>query len=194
MISSATPESTLTLSSLAAQPPAELLERAAIEQEVLALFDQFRDPLLRYVCACGFPVSDGEDLVQDVFLLLFQHLHRGGSRSNIQAWLFRVSHNLALKRRARRQREVARVDLDPHSAWFVIDPDDDPERRLIERERRCRIRSVLRALPERERQCLRLRGNGLRYRDIAKVLGISLGAVAKAMGRAVARVQHSDQR
>jgi RNA polymerase sigma-70 factor (ECF subfamily) len=194
VISSATPQSTLSLPSLAPNRPAEVLEQAALQQDVLVLFDRFRDPLLRYVCACGIAVGEGEDVVQEVFLLLFRHLLRGGSRSNLQGWLFRVAHNVALKRRARLRREAAQVQCDLHSALDVIDGGPNPELRLVDDERRHRLRSVLRALPQRERQCLHLRNDGLRYREIANVLGISLGAVAKLLTRAIGRLERADQR
>ena len=57
-------------------------------------------------------------------------------------------------------------------------------------EQRRRLRAVFRALPERDRQCLSLRAQGLRYREIAKALGISLGAVAKSLAHAVMRLSH----
>ena len=50
------------------------------------------------------------------------------------------------------------------------------------------MRAVLRAMPERDRQCVYLRAEGLRYREIANVLGMSLGGVAKSLARAIARL------
>lgn len=151
------------------------------------------DPLLRYVCAVGIPVGEGEDLIQEVFLALFRHLRRNGSRSNLQGWLFRVAHNLALKRRVRLRREHARRRSDVRPAMALIDPGDDPEARLLDHHRRKRLRSVFDALPERDQQCLHLRGSGLRYREIARVLDVSLGTVAKTLTRAVARLQRADE-
>jgi RNA polymerase sigma-70 factor (ECF subfamily) len=194
VISSATPQSTVNLPSLAPSRAAEVLEQTALQQDVLVLFDRFRDPLLRYVYTCGIAVDESEDVVQEVFLLLFRHLQRGGSRSNLQGWLFRVAHNLALKQRARLRREAARVQCDLHSALSVIDSGPDPELRLVDDERRRRLRSVVNALPQRERQCLHLRNDGLRYREIARVLGISLGAVAKLLARAIGRLERADPR
>jgi RNA polymerase sigma-70 factor (ECF subfamily) len=48
-----------------------------LEEEVTALFDQFRAPLLRYLHSFGLPSQDGEEVVQEVFLALFQHLREG---------------------------------------------------------------------------------------------------------------------
>jgi RNA polymerase sigma-70 factor (ECF subfamily) len=48
--------------------------------------------------------------------------------------------------------------------------------------------AVVRVLPETDRCCLLLRAEGLRYRDIARALGISLGAVSLSLGRSLARL------
>ena len=178
--------------------PFEAMPRATtsasdVETTVLLLFDARRDQLLRYVCAFGIGLSDGEDLIQDVFLALFTHLTRGGSRSNLQGWLFRVAHNLALKRLARRQRDRARRGSgDGAAVGEASDPSHDPEQQLAHDRRRERLVCVLEALPERDRRCLHLRGDGLRYRDIARILDISLGSVAKSLTRTMARLQRAD--
>jgi RNA polymerase sigma-70 factor (ECF subfamily) len=192
-LSASSSESTLGLATLVAVEPAPRATDSSIEHDVLALFDQFRDPLLRYVCAFGIPVGDGEDVVQDVFLALFSHLRRNGSRSNLQGWLFRVAHNRALKRRLRLQRERGRLGTAFEARPPVADAAWDPEEQLVRHQRRQRLEAVLNALPERDRRCVHLRGHGLRYRDIARVLGISLGAVAKSMTRAIARLQRADE-
>jgi RNA polymerase sigma-70 factor (ECF subfamily) len=165
----------------------------AIEQEVLALFDTYRDRLLRYVCAFGIPIGDAEDVIQDVFLALFRHLGQGGARSNLHGWLFRVAHNLALKHRARHQRgDAAAASM--RFAHGAIDHAPDPERALADVERQRRLQAVVRALPERDRHCVQLRSDGLRYREIARVLGMSLGAVAKSLTRTIHRLERADER
>ena len=77
------------------------------ESLVIRLFDQFQGRVLRYVLACGLPFHDAEDIVQETFLSLFRHLERGRPRSNLNGWLFRVAHNLALKRRG----QIRNLDL-----------------------------------------------------------------------------------
>ena len=68
-----------------------------LEVEIISLFDQFRNQLLRYVLSFGLPAYEAEEVIQEVFLALFRHLQRGKSRSNLRGWIFRVAHNLALK-------------------------------------------------------------------------------------------------
>ena len=61
-------------------------------------------------------------------------------------------------------------------------------------EKEMRLRAVLRALPEHDQHCLRLRAEGLRYREIAEVLGMSLGAVSISLTRSLARLERADRR
>jgi RNA polymerase sigma-70 factor (ECF subfamily) len=184
-------ESTIDLARLVASGPASPAQAAETEALVLSLFDRFRDPLLRYAWSLGLDGSDGEDLVQDVFLALFKHIRRGGARTNLQGWLFRVAHNLALKRRARRRKDSSRVSAALDIAEGLLHPGHDPEKQLADRQEHQRLQHVLAALPERDRQCLYLRREGLRYREIADVLGVSLGTVAKSVTRALARLRRA---
>jgi RNA polymerase sigma-70 factor (ECF subfamily) len=62
--------------------------------------------LLRYLSSFGVSVPDGEELIQESFLSLFKHLRAGKPRENLRGWLFRVTHNLALKERYRAHRSL----------------------------------------------------------------------------------------
>src|ERR1700742_5012824 len=94
--------STNTAISLALRSSVEWMSQdISLEDEVLHLFDLMRTRLLRYAVSFGITVQDSEDIVQETFLALFHHLQRGQSGDNIHGWLFRVTHNLALKRRMR---------------------------------------------------------------------------------------------
>ncbi len=161
------------------------------EHQVICLFQSLHLPLRRYALAFGVSVSDAEDIVQESFLALFQHLRRGRSRENLHGWLFRVTHNLALKKRTRSAREVMGLDYEQIA---IADPDAGPEESMLLRERHARMQTVLRALPLNDQLCLRLRAEGLTYRGIAQVVGISLGSVSASLTRSLLRVQAMDGR
>lgn len=160
---------------------------SALEREVVGHFDQMRERLLRYLLGFGLPTHDCEEIVQETFLALFQHLQRGRSQRNLRGWLFRVSHNLALRKRQRTRSTEAIADS-------VIDPAPNPEDQCATSQTQRRLLAVLHALPEQDRRCLSLRAEGLRYREIAEVLDMSLGSVSIVLARSLARIARVAER
>jgi RNA polymerase sigma-70 factor (ECF subfamily) len=164
-----------------------------VQEEVLFLFDECALGLRRYVGSFGLGPVTTDDILQDVFLSLFRHLSMGRPRHNLKSWLFRVAHNLALKHRQKTlRRQRTEGEWNTTLADRVVDPAADPEQQLSDDRRRLRLHHVLRAMPDRDRQCVYLRAEGLRYRDIARTLGISLGSVAKSLTRAITRLTSAD--
>jgi RNA polymerase sigma-70 factor (ECF subfamily) len=184
------PTALTALPAFSAAPAADRGNRPTqLEQDVIALFDDFRERLLRYLSGLGLPIPDGEEIVQEVFLSLFQHLQRGKSRHNLRGWLFRVAHNLGLRRRYRNRRdgEVCAEDV-------AVDPAPSPEDLLLHCQAQQRLLAVVQALAEQDRRCLSLRAEGLRYREIAQILDMSLSAVSLSLARSLARIARSAER
>jgi RNA polymerase sigma-70 factor (ECF subfamily) len=168
---------------------------SAVEQAVIELFDQLRDPLLRYLSGSSLAVPDSEDIIQETFLALFQHLQCGKSRQNLRGWLFRVAHNLALKKRQRSRRDCKNIPESMFASELsIIDPAPNPEDQFATSQTQKRLMAVLQALPEQSRWCLYLRAEGLRYREIAEVLDISLGSVSLCLERSLAHIARATER
>lgn len=161
-----------------------------LEEEVTELFDELRLPVLRYVSTLGLSPPDADEVAQEVFLSLFQHLRQGKPRQSIRGWVFRVAHNLALKQRHAKHAQCM-VPLSWNEQHVDLDP--TPEQQAANRQRQQRLLAIVRALPERDRCCLYLRGEGLRYREIAKVLRLSVGAVCISLQRSLARLSRADE-
>jgi RNA polymerase sigma-70 factor (ECF subfamily) len=139
-------------------------------------------------------MHDAEEVIQEVFLSLFRHLQLGRSRKNLRGWIFRVTHNLALKQRYANAGSRDKIETGETTAENHIDPALNPEEHLASAQRRRRLLAVVDALPEAEQNCLRLRAEGLRYREIAAVLGISLGSVSILLTRSIERLIRADGR
>jgi len=183
------PDSTQTQTLLALYGSRTAEKPTSLELEVVELFDRHRVRLLAYIAAIGVDGHDGEEIVQEVFLALFRHLRMGKSRSNLRGWIFRVAHNLALRQREANQRWRLRIEPD-HAPDCTL----NPEEQLLSDQRQSRLLSVVSALPEQDRLCFNLRAEGLRYREIAEVLGISLGSVSMSLTRTVERLTRADER
>jgi len=190
------PSDPTALNALRALPSAseETVGRGgSTEEQVVALFDQFRDRLLRYLLCFGLTLPDGEEVIQEVFLSLFQHLQRGKPDDKLRGWLFRVAHNLALKRRGKNQRSLE-TPVEAGDADFAVDPCPNPEEQVVDSQTQQRLLAVFQALPENDRRCLALRAEGLRYREIAQILDMSLSAVSISLTRSLARMARSAER
>lgn len=162
-----------------------------LEQEVVVLFDELRDRLLRYLLCLGVPLHDGEEIVQESFLLLFKHLQGGKSQQNLRGWLFRVARNLAF--RFHRDNLVNHaVPIDENLLGLKEPAEDNPEQNLHNQQRQKSLLAVVKALPEQDQVCLFLRADGMRYREIGTTLGMSLGSVATSLARSLAKLARAD--
>ena len=165
-----------------------------VEEKVIGLFDELRIPLLRYLAGFPLTLQDSEDVIQEVFLALFQSLRSGKSHQNVRGWLFRVAHNLALKKHLRSRKNIENAGPLMAVEERVADPAPSPEDQFAFHQVQKRLMSVVRAMPEQNRWCLYLRAEGLRYREIAEVLDISLGSVALYLERSLAHIARAAER
>jgi RNA polymerase sigma-70 factor (ECF subfamily) len=182
------PNASVSFSRLGGDTLHHSLKPSRLEEEVLRMFEEFRDPLLRYTLSLGLRIHDGEEIVQEVFLALFRHLQAGKPETNLKGWIFRVGHNLSLKLRARGGR-LDRLHCSEAVAENQVHPQLNPEEQVAEGQHRKQLLAEVESFPEVDRCCLYLRAEGLRYREIAEVLNISLGGVSLALGRSLARLR-----
>ncbi len=153
--------------------------------EATKLFEELRKPLLRYLACLGLSPDEAQDVVQDSFLTLHRHLESGNAQENIRSWLFRVAHNQARNRQTSYQRRFA-TPLDG-SCDDLLDH-RTPERELLAKEKFRQLRAAIPSLTDAERECLLLRAEGLRYREIGEVLGIATSTVADIVDRAIRKL------
>jgi RNA polymerase sigma-70 factor (ECF subfamily) len=150
-----------------------------------SIFEQQRLPVCRYLVSLGLRQAVASEIVQEAFLRLYRHLRSRGRCENLRGWVFRVAHNLAvneLKRSGAAEAEPLGTEADPGG---------DPEQVLLRKERMRRMQAAMRALPRRQQECLHLRAEGLRYREIAQALGIGISSVAESVQRAMETLARS---
>jgi len=147
-------------------------------------------PLFRYLVVALGQAEDAEDATQECFLRLCRHLQQGGEVSNPRLWLFHVAHNLLLDQRksGRKAYEILPENWDAVAATHA-DKSSDQEQRVLGKERYEVLRGAFGELSESQREVLRLREEGLGYREIAEVLSSNVPVVAAHIRRAVAKIK-----
>ncbi|MGH9623162.1 MAG: RNA polymerase sigma factor [Bryobacteraceae bacterium] len=157
-----------------------------VHERVERIYESERDNIYAYLVSLRVPADRAQELTQESFLKLYLKMARGEAIESPRAWLFRVAYNFALRFH---QREPVFEKLDPSVQAF--EPKPDPELELIERDRTRALARAIEGLSAQQRNCLHLRVQGLRYREIADVIGISSSAVGEFLRRAVVKLKEA---
>ena len=161
---------------------AEYLEDTSPRRLVLEYYDREHVSIRRYLIALGADVETAREIVQETFLRLHEHVLADGDRTNLRAWLFRVAHNLA--RNAQQAFRSSRTEpLVDSVAAAEASAASSPEQDLLAEERLQQLRQAMDQLTIAQRDCIVLRSEGLKYREIAQILDLSVSTVGENIQR-----------
>lgn len=148
-----------------------------------ALFRREYASLVRFAHRYVRDPGAAEDIVQDVFLALWQGRDRPPQPDAVRGYLFRAVRNRSLnhlRSLGTRRRAAAQLAA-------AADTSIDPDTGAADAARvRAALHAAIDALPARCRLIFTLsRDHGLSYREIAASLGVSIKTVETQMGRAL---------
>jgi RNA polymerase sigma-70 factor (ECF subfamily) len=165
---------------------AALLTRArrGDERAFRRLHRELTEPLSRYVCPRAPSPEDAEDVLGHVFQRVVERMGDfDAGKGSVTSWTLAMARNALVDRFRRLRPEISGPELEARLAAG----DPDPLRRLLRAEAAQRVESVLAACPPATREILALRyGQGLRFAEVARVLGLSEASARKRASRAVA--------
>lgn len=166
------------------------VDEIALRSLVLALYDQEHAAIRRYLHYLNVSSDLAEECCQEAFLRLHKHLLSGGDQTNLRAWLFRVARNVALHELQAAHHRLSEPLDSAESAQFA-DERSGPEETVLSKEQQERLRLAFAGLGDQQRQCLVLRAQGFRYREIAEVMGLSVSTVGEHIQRGLSKVRES---
>lgn len=159
------------------------------------LMARYRDSLLGWLTKRVGNRTEAEDLVQQTFMRVYQHLHRFDPERTFSTWLYTIAGNLAknvYRNRSRDpivlfQRLTAEDDENSRPFQWADEsylPDEMAERRDL----RDAVERAVEALPEHYRKVFELREREDRsYEEISEITGLKLGTVKSRLSRARSR-------
>ncbi|QPC93811.1 RNA polymerase sigma factor [Mesorhizobium sp. INR15] len=132
--------------------------------------------------------SDAEDAVQEAYVRAFAHLDAFRGDSSLATWLSRIVLNEALGRLRKRRRTVAVAMPDDRQAEiipFPLNPSDDPERTMAQRQILQLVEQATDNLPDVYRCVFMARVvEGLSIEETAELLGVRAETVKTRLHRA----------
>lgn len=161
--------------------------RSGDESAMEELFHRYRQPVFRFVYRMAGNQDDAEDITQDVFVRVFEHLHTFREECKFSTWIMKIAANLCTDRARTRQRQAqllqqqATTRLDWMTHPHPVDPLEYAHREQVQ----AIFHRVLDTLPEHHRTILILRDlEEMPYEDIARILGCSIGGAKLRVLRA----------
>jgi RNA polymerase sigma factor (sigma-70 family) len=140
--------------------------------------------------------SDAEDITQEVFISVFQHIREFRSGSALSTWIYRITVNKCMEfiRYKNRRKRIATVlrhfggssgRLSEEKADFV-----HPGVKLQQKELATQLFRAMARLPVRQHSAFVLHKiEGLSYQEIGEVLGLSVSSVESLLFRAKKNLQ-----
>lgn len=165
-----------------------LLKRAReYDPHALAeIYDRYAEPIYRYLYRYLGNAHVAQDLTSEAFLRLLKVLGTSRApRDQLQGWLYRVAHNLAMDW----FRQQAKGHPAPLDEELAVDGDSPPSRVEADQLQQ-QLREAIHQLTPSQQQVIVLRfGEGLKLGEIGQLLGKSEGSVKLLQYRAIRRLR-----
>lgn len=155
--------------------------RARFDAEALAQLDALHSFALKLTRGR----DEAEDLVSDTLLRAFQRWEQYRLGTNIRAWLFTILYHAFVSRKRRIDaREVQPLEDEEGREMFEAVGDINPEGTFYDSFVDQEIVNAVESLPEEYRAAVVMSDlHGLRYGEIAKVLGVPEGTIKSRLFR-----------
>jgi len=135
-----------------------------------------------------------EDLAQETFIKVLNHIDRYSPEFKFSSWLFKIANNVAIDHLRRRRLDTVSVDGSPHAATAaeasatsmdLASPGESALEEMESRELGSAIEQAIARLRPEYRSCILLRHvEGRSYEEIAATLDLPLGTVKTYIHRA----------
>ena len=162
------------------------------ERAFQELVERYQTRLLNFIYRTIGDREKAEDLVQEVFIRVYRHIHRFDRSKKFSTWAYTIASNLAKNELRNRSRNPLVLFQTMKSKW----DDDDrplefedhttrPDDLYRKRHLRSLVEQTVAKLPEHHRQVFVLRElEGKSYEEIAEITDCNLGTVKSRLNRA----------
>lgn len=165
---------------------------AGEERAFSELVDRYQTRLLNFIYRTIGDRDRAEDLVQEVFIRVYRHLHRFDRSKKFSTWVYTIASNLAkneLRNRSRNPLVLFTTMQGSHEdedrPLEFEDATSRPDDMYRHRHLRELVEDTVSKLPEHHRQVFVLRElEGKSYEEIAEITHCNLGTVKSRLNRA----------
>lgn len=147
----------------------------AAGHDFAALYQELAPRIWRYLRRVCRDRHLAEEILQETFLAMYENRTSFEGRSSLATWAYRIATNKVIDKN---RSAWSKADSDSRLLETVPDHNPGPEKQAIMAQEVQRLRDALDRLPQSQKTALILvRFEGLKYREAAEVLNVSLSTV-----------------
>ena len=162
------------------------------ERAFQELVERYQTRLLNFIYRTIGDREKAEDLVQEVFIRVYRHIHRFDRSKKFSTWVYTIASNLAKNELRNRSRNPLVLFQAIKNNWEdeerplqFEDTTARPDDLFRKRHLRQLVEDTVAKLPEHHRQVFVLRElEGKSYEEIAEITDCNLGTVKSRLNRA----------
>ncbi|MBX3272818.1 MAG: RNA polymerase sigma factor [Sandaracinaceae bacterium] len=164
------------------------------------LVRRYERPLYNFIFRSVRRRERADELLQDVFLKVVQRSQDFKGDSKLSTWLYTIARNLCIdhsrKMVFRRHQSLDAPGPGPEGGPTLLErtagTGAEPDRAAVTEDLRRRIGEAIEELPEEQREVFLMRHvQGMRFKDIADVVGVPENTVKSRMRYALERLQRA---
>jgi len=160
---------------------------------IAKLYETHFERVARYILLRIGDEAEAEDLASEVFIRALRAVDSyKETGAPMEAWLFRIAHNIVVDHLRRKSRRPAAVPIDEA---YSLSGSDNPVEQVERQQALAEVREALTGLSEAQQKILALRfGAELSADEVAAILGKKAGAVREMQSAAVKKLRTILQR
>jgi len=163
----------------------ELIQKIAMGDEVAfsELYKRYNLPVYNFILRLILRKDAAEDVLQEVFIAVWQGSNRFQSKSAVKTWLFRIAYHKSISwlRKDKIRRQSLNID-----ELSIFSDKPSPEGSLIEHWQEAQIKSAVAHLSHNHRSVIELTFvHGFSYKEIANIMKCPVGTVKSRMNYAL---------
>lgn len=155
-------------------------ERLAYDQFFEETLNNHHSMISRVVSSYEMKPSLQEELYQEISVALWKALAKFENQSNIKTYVLSIAHKRAVSHVAKHVKEPNSVDI----GNYEFAGEKCPSEQMSKNQKMNRLMMALRELSLADRQLVTLALEGISYKDISKILGLSVSNVGVRLNRA----------
>lgn len=171
-----------------------VFKRRSNDEHSFRIFvNTYQEKIFRLISLFVKDEQECEELVSDVFVSLWTKREQLKEVDDIESYIFIIAKNKALNFLRKKRLELTDIDNIPIEIFHHTDT--TPESIYIDREAVASLNQIIESLPNKTKMAFMLvRENGMKYKDAAAILGVSVKTLEKQVASAVAKLKEALKR